>query len=171
MGLIWKIAFNKHITERSWKIQLSVWRPLFISMEITTDKKSTITLFDRANSELQNTFQHRHHHCICIFAIDDQEPACYTQKSAPLPPLLKHTTYHLTVLTSTAWSPETFSKHQWMPLVGATFSMSDTILSDCPFAAICLMAAKCNGILVGRFNSYYHTSDILLPALWASIIK
>jgi len=36
---------------------------LFISMETTTDIKSTITLFDRANSQLQNIiFQHSQHH-------------------------------------------------------------------------------------------------------------
>jgi len=32
-------------------------------------------------------------------------------------------------------------------------STSDVILSDCLSAAICHMATKCNGILVGRFNS------------------
>ena len=33
-------------------------------------------------------------------------------------------------------------------------SMSATILSDCPSAAICHIAATCNGILVARFNLY-----------------
>ena len=36
---------------------------LCISMDVTTDMKCTITLFDKANSQLQNTvFQLRHHH-------------------------------------------------------------------------------------------------------------
>ena len=35
----------------------------FISMENSAATKSTITLFDRANSQLQNTiFQSSHHH-------------------------------------------------------------------------------------------------------------
>jgi len=32
--------------------------------------------------------------------------------------------------------------------------MSSTILPDCPSAAICCTATKCNGILVGNFNHY-----------------
>ena len=76
----------------------------------------------------------------------------YTSECDPLflLPLLKCTTYHLTVLTATVWSPQAFSKHQWMSM-GAILStrrnsmphfcfictsMSDTILSDCPSAAV-----------------------------------
>ena len=43
-----------------------------------------------------------------------------------------------------------------------TCSMSDTILSDCPSAAICHTATKFNGILVGKFSFYCHTTDIQL---------
>jgi len=32
--------------------------------------------------------------------------------------------------------------------------MSDAIVSDCLFAAICHMATKRNGVFVGRFNLY-----------------
>lgn len=35
---------------------------------------------------------------------------------------LKHNSHHLALLTSTVWSPQTFSKHRWMP-VGAMFSI------------------------------------------------
>ena len=88
-------------------------------------------------------------------------------------PLLKHTIRCLTVLTSTGWSPSTFSKCQWMSM-GAIFSTwknsvkllcfihTDTILSDCPSAAICHTARNCNGILVGRFNFYCHPTYIHL---------
>ena len=46
----------------------------------------------------------------------------YTSRDAPLllSPLLKYTMHHLTVLTSTAWSPSTFSKCRWMSM-GAIF--------------------------------------------------
>ena len=48
-------------------------------METATDTKSKITLFDRANSQLQNTvFQHSHHHELSTFASGEQEPACRT---------------------------------------------------------------------------------------------
>ena len=40
-------------------------------------------------------------------------------------------------------------------------SMSNTVLSDCPSAAVCHTATKCSGILVGRFN-ICHTMDIYL---------
>ena len=93
-----------------------------------------------------------------------------------LSPLMKHTTHCLTVLTSTLWSPLMFSKHHWMSM-GAIFfhmeeirdtpllictSMSDAIVSDCPSAVICHMATTFNGILVGRFNFYCHTTNIHL---------
>ena len=85
-----------------------------------------------------------------------------------LSPLLKYTTHCLTVLTPAIWSPYTLTKHGWMS-VGAIFStwrnsvsyfcflwtsVSDAVLSDCPSAVICHMAAKWNGILAGRFSLY-----------------
>jgi len=43
-------------------------------METATATKSTMTLFDNANSQLQNTvFQYSHHHEQFIFASDEQE--------------------------------------------------------------------------------------------------
>ena len=93
-----------------------------------------------------------------------------------LSPLLKCTTLRLTVLTSTVWSPSTFSKRQWISvaIIFSTWrslmthlcfrctSMSDTILSDCPSDAICHTATTCNGILVGRFNLYCCATNIHL---------
>ena len=67
-----------------------------ISMETKTDTKSTITLFDRAHSQLQDNV------------------------------------------------------------------LSDTIWSDCPSAAICHRATKCNRILVGMFSFYCHISNMHL---------
>ena len=93
-----------------------------------------------------------------------------------LSPLLKRATYRLTVLTSTVWSTQTFSKCRWMSL-GAIFSawrnsithlcfictsMSDANLSDGPSAVICRTATKFNGILAGRFNLYCHATSIRL---------
>jgi len=40
--------------------------------------------------------------------------------------------------------------------------MSDTVLSDCPSAALCHTATTCNGILVGRFSLYCCTPNICL---------
>jgi len=43
---------------------------LSISMETTTDTKSTITLFGRENSQLQNTlFQHSQHHNYAVLPV------------------------------------------------------------------------------------------------------
>ena len=45
-------------------------------MEATTDTKSTITLCDRANSQLQSTiFQCSHHHQLCSSSLAKQDPA------------------------------------------------------------------------------------------------
>ena len=43
-------------------------------------------------------------------------------------------------------------------------SMSDASLSDCPSSAICCMATKCNGTLVGRFIFYCRTTNICLQS-------
>jgi len=79
-------------------------------------------------------------------------------------------------------SPPPPSKYWWMS-TGAIFfqhvgiqwhlcsirtSVSDTIVSDCPSAAISLTATTHNGILVGRFNLYWGWTP---PPLWANIIK
>jgi len=41
-------------------------------------------------------------------------------------------------------------------------SMSDTMLSECPSAAICHMATTRNRILLRRFSLYCHTTNICL---------
>jgi len=52
-----------HGAETSKYVGLSESSVSCISMEAKIDTKSTITLFDRANSLLQSTvFQHSHHH-------------------------------------------------------------------------------------------------------------
>jgi len=90
--------------------------------------------------------------------------------------LLKCTTDHLTLLMSTPWSPQTHSKYLWMT-AGEFFSarrnsvmdlyfmltsISNTILSDCPSAAICHTATKRKRILMGRFILYWHPTNIHL---------
>ena len=44
-------------------------------------QQSTIKLFDRENSQLQNTvFQHSHHQWLYIFSSDEEEPARHAHK-------------------------------------------------------------------------------------------
>ena len=153
-------------------------------METTIDTKSIIMLFYWVNYQLQNTiFQRSHHHNLCIFTSNEQEPACHACK-------ILHQRRWLTVTVTTAnmchsppivltyaiWSPSTFSKYLWVSL-GAIFStrrnlptslhfirpsMSDAIVSDCPSAATYQTAITCNGILVGRFSLYCHDTNICL---------
>ena len=157
-----------------------------MQMETTIDMKSTVTPFDRVNSQLQNIiFQHSYHHWLCIFTSDEQESACHAWTSIWLSRTLSCLSHHChcwnappttSVLASTVWSPSMFCKHrkcQWgtffsawknsmTPLCLIRTSMSDTIVSDCPSAAICHMAKKCHGLLVGRFNLNCHTTNIQL---------
>ena len=50
---------------------------------------------------------------------------------------------------------------QWHTFASWVLLVSDTILPDCPSAAICHLAKKCNRVLVGRFN-LCHTTSICL---------
>ena len=153
-------------------------------METARDAKSTATLFDRANLSYKTLFFSIVTTISCAIsrAMNKSLYAVLikmgTSRDDPwsLSPLLKCTTYCLSVLTSTVWSPETFSKHHWMS-VGTIFStwtnsvphlcfihtsMSDTIVSECPSAAICHTATTWNWISVGRFSLYCHTTTIHL---------
>jgi len=80
-------------------------------MGTTTDKKSTITRFDKENLSYKTLFfniattissafsptMNKSLHAVLI-------KIC-TSRGDPLSPQLKHNTQHLTVLTSTVWSP------------------------------------------------------------------
>jgi len=160
-------------------------------METTTDTKSTIILFDRANSQLQNTIFQLITSITYAFSpvVNKSLPAALLKKKnlhvcpfqlvchiALLSPLLKHTTHWFTVLISTVWSLSTFRKHWWMSMAAIVSkwrnlmthlcfiltSVSDTIPSGCPSAAICHTATKCNGLSFGRFSLYCHIISIHL---------
>jgi len=99
-------------------------------------------------------------------------------------PWLKCTTYHLTMLTSTAWSPSVFSKHWWMSngtiffsawknsmplLCTPCTSKSNVILSDCPFAATLSHSNKVwwnIGRKVQTLLPYHHHLPL---TLWANL--
>lgn len=51
-----------------------------ISMEMKTDSRSTMPLFDRANSQF---LQHSHRHLLCIFTSNEQEPASGSDLLSP----------------------------------------------------------------------------------------
>jgi hypothetical protein len=65
--------FAETTSEDFLKVSI-IWGPLqnscllFISMETIIDTKRTITLYDRANSYLQNTIFRHSHHWLCTFA-------------------------------------------------------------------------------------------------------
>jgi hypothetical protein len=51
-------------------------------METTTDTESIITQLNRARFQLHTViFPHNHHHSLCTFASDEQEPVCLARKS------------------------------------------------------------------------------------------
>ena len=113
-------------------------------METTLDTESTITLLDRASSQLQNMiFQCSHHQQLCIFA-SNEEPACHTHKNLhlerySLSVLLKCTTHHLHVLRSTVGlhrHSSSISECQWMPFF-CMEEFSDTLLLYTHFHVTC----------------------------------
>ena len=151
-------------------------------MKTTTN--STITVFDRANSQLQSTlFQRSHHHWLCFFISDEQEPACCgcnnrhqwrwptvmvttTEMHHP-PPHCAHIHCLISIkvqraLTNASECHFSALRNSVTQLCILHTFVSDAILSVCPSAAICHTATKCNGILVGRFSLYCHITNIQL---------
>lgn len=88
---------------------------VFISMEATTDTRSTITLFDRPNSELQNTISVVTTIIYAFSSVMNESLHDVLLKSAPVEVILCFTAVmmalllgkclHLTMLTSAFWSP------------------------------------------------------------------
>jgi len=81
-------------------------------METATDTKNTITLLDRVNSELQNAVYIVTTISYAFLPVKNMSlhatlMKISTSRGDPLPLslLLKHIIHHLTVLTSTIWSP------------------------------------------------------------------
>ena len=135
-------------------------------METTIDTKSTITLFDRANSQLQNTiFQHSHHVSAFLPVMN---------KSLHVTLVTVHTSghyAHIHCLVSLNVQPAS------MNVSGCNFfcmeEFSDTPLLHQHFHVrhhfirlpLCCHLSNGNnvyGILVGRFSLYCHITNICL---------
>ena len=136
-------------------------------METTTDRESPITPLDRANSQLQNMFSSIiTTTSYAFFASDEQEPTGCTHKNLHghlehglsfmlLLLLLKHTTYHLTVLNPQFGlysCSESIDGCQWVPsfmhggIQFHTFAPyalpADTVLSHLPLSYHLLHGTK-----------------------------
>ena len=148
-------------------------------METTTDTRSTIEVFDRANSQLQSSIlQLSHYQYQWIFASNEQETACQLVKSAWMSRMWL--VFHVAVISASLCShlfglykhSASINECQWVPffphegIQWHTFAsyalLCQTSFCQYPSTAICHMATKCNGMLVGRFNLYYHTTNIHL---------
>ena len=164
-------------------------------MKTTTDTKNTIKFTDWANEQILSykPYFSTQSQPLAIHFLPAMNKSLHavlvkicTSRGDPLSllSLLRCSTHHLTLLTSTLWSLQTFSKHHYM-VMSAIFciwknslshlcfiliSMSNANLSDCPSGAICCTATKCNRILMGRFHLYCHTTNNHLPLmLWTNI--
>jgi len=133
-------------------------------METTIDTEDTIALHDRANSQLQITLittisfafspaiNKRLHAVLVKICTSGGDPLL-------LLPLLKCTTYHVTVLTSTVCSQQIFSKCHWI-LIGAIFSAWRNSVTHLCFICTSMSdrsqrkISKCNGIMLESFKLY-----------------
>ena len=134
-----------------------------------TITKITITIFARENSQLQNIFSQSPPLPVhCIFASNEQEPAWPTQKKL-------HQQRWPTVTTAKIQHPLS----HWdmicclvsidLQSVHATFFHMEKF-SDNPLLhtyshvrwCLSVTATACNGILLGRFSPYCHTTSIHL---------
>jgi len=159
-------------------------------MESTTDTKSTITLLDsvidRANYQLKSSLQHSHHHqqiCMDEIFYFVVLQLCMTVQNMTCLSCCSCHCWNIPPITSLYWHPlfglhkcsASISEHQRVPFFSAWRNwtthlsfvhtpMSDTILSDCPSAAICHVTTTCNGILEGS------TSTVILPTSTSGIM-
>ena len=174
------------------------WGLLFISMENTTDTKCTVALFVRPNSQVQMMLFNRFtinytflpaknnlHTTLINICMAIQNMACflhlyrYRWNTPATTSLCSHPLFGLN-----KHSPS-IDECQWVQFFSAWrssvthicfihTSMSETILSDCPSAAICRTTAKCNRILVGSFNLCWHITSICLwhhePKKWEALL-
>ena len=72
------ICVNKTVVNLSnGCVSLSKSRePLFISTETTTDQKARLCYLIMQILSYETLFQHSHHHYLCIFTSNEQEPTC-----------------------------------------------------------------------------------------------
>jgi len=155
-------------------------------MESTTHTRSTITLSDRENLQLKNNiFQHSttsqfthmsiwrcslfcgvtavHGHLergLSFMSLSPQLKCTTTPHCAHIHCLVSRSIQQVSVNISgcNSFCVEEFSS---TPLL-CRHTYVRSILSDCPSAAICHRATKCNGILVGRFRLYCRATKISL---------
>jgi len=150
-------------------------------MENTSDTKSTITLFYSANSHLQTTsFQDNNYHYLCIFDSNQKESAWYscnnllqwrwptvivtTVETHHPSPQCSHplTGFHQCSARIYEWQSAIFinmEEFNSIPFLHTRFH--DTILSDCPSAAICHTATKLNGMLVQPLLPYWQQLSLI----------
>ena len=125
--------------------------------ELQQIQKNRIALFDRASFQLQNTvFQRRLYHQLCIFASDEQEPACHAHKNLHqwrqptvttaemhhLPPQCVHIHYLFSIniqqaLVNVKWMP--YFPHGRIQFHTSASEMEVYMMpffSDCPSTAI-----------------------------------
>ena len=133
---------------------------------------STVTLFGRAKSQLQNfIFQHCHHYLLCIYASDEQEPACctcknlhgcperglsFTAETHHPPPPCAHTRCLVSISVQKAATTISGCIFFHMEESNSTplFCMNFHVRCHCVRLPLCHMATKWNRILVGEFNCY-----------------
>jgi len=135
-------------------------------METIIDTKSTVSLFDRTNTQLQNPiFQqlpplaiHLHHahkylyqrkwHIIILATTETHHPPPH----CALVHCLVSINVQQALMSVTMGVIFPASRNSMTYLCFLRANKSVTILSGCPFAAICCTAATCNGILVRSFS-------------------
>jgi len=147
------------------------------------DTKITITLFDRANSQLQNIVFQRSTTITYAFSpvMNNSLHALLIEifhrggdtlllssllKCTSHPWLCSHPLFGLQKCSASISECQwiTFFPHegiQWH-LCFIHIFRSDSILSDYSSTANCYMATNCNEILVGSFNLYCHGTNIYL---------
>ena len=144
-----------------------------------------MTLFVKANSQLQNTiFPHCHHHFIYIFTSNENSPhatlikvcmasqwllSCHCHRCWNTPHItsLCYSHYfvainvHKSSVNVTGYNLFYVEEFSETPLLHMYFQVRHQIIR-LPSAAISHMASKCNGILVGSSSLHCHTTNVVL---------
>lgn len=118
-------SLSSYVSIHESHLAQTLWHPNIVTIISNTLKSIFSSIHNSLviTHQLEQTSWLRHYSFCGVTAVH----SCleYSLSFMSLPPLLKCSTHHITVLTSSAWPPETFRNRQWMSVSAILFYMEE----------------------------------------------